>query len=63
MEGRQGRAPPLGPISFIFMQVLGKFWPINRLAHPLWEILDLSLFDETKSICEGIFSAESNSFL
>ena len=32
--GHQGRTPPRGPNSFIFMQFSGK----NKLAHPLWEL-------------------------
>ena len=34
--------PPLGLISFIFMQFAGKFWPNNKLAPHLggWKILD-----------------------
>ena len=30
--GCQGRAPPLGPISFIFMQFSGEIWRNNKLA-------------------------------
>ena len=29
------RAPPPGPICFIFMQFSGENWPNNRLASPL----------------------------
>ena len=48
--GRQGRAPPISPNLFNFMQFLGKIGKNNRLVppplqlvHPLWEILDPSL--------------------
>ena len=48
--GARDVRPSLGPNSFIFMQFLGKFWPINRLVPPpwglaplLWEILDWPL--------------------
>ena len=41
------RCDPLGPISFILMQILAKIWPNNRLvplpwalAPPVWDILD-----------------------
>ena len=51
----QGRAPPLGPISFTFIQFSGKIWPNNRLALPFGlaprvsEILDPPLFREMLS--------------
>ena len=32
--------PPLGTISFTFMPFSGKIWPNNRLASPVWKILD-----------------------
>ena len=54
---RQGRAFPLGPISFIFMQSSGKNCPNNRLAPPLWEILDPPLITANSrcltSCCRG----------
>ena len=37
-SGRQERAPP-GPMSFIFMQCLGKNWQNSRLALPPWELV------------------------
>ena len=35
---RGGRAPPLGPSSFIFMQFSEKIWPNNGLAPPPWRL-------------------------
>ena len=35
-RGHQGRAPSLGPISFIFMQFSVKIWLNNRLTPPPW---------------------------
>ena len=37
--GAQGTRVVLGPISFIFMQFLGKIWPNNRLAPPPWGLV------------------------
>ena len=57
---RDARFPPLDPISFIFMQFLGKIWknyrfllPPMRLAPPpVWEILDPPLHnDEHREKC------------
>ena len=36
--GRQGRAPPRDPNSFIFKRFLAKICKITGLAHPLWEL-------------------------
>ena len=33
--GHEACAPPVGPISFIFMEFSGKIWPNNRLVPPL----------------------------
>ena len=51
-RGRQGRAPPLNPISFIFMQFSAKTLPKNRFSPQtqgveasVWEILDQSLIN------------------
>ena len=34
-----GTYPVLSPISFVFMQFWGTFWPNKRWVHFLWEIL------------------------
>ena len=43
--GARDALPHPGPISFIFMQFSGKFWPNDRLTPPppVWEILDSPL--------------------
>ena len=38
LRGRQGRVPPLGPDSFIFMQFSVKIWPNDRLVPPPWKL-------------------------
>ena len=35
-RGARDAPPPLGLISFIFMQLSAKFWPINKLASLPW---------------------------
>ena len=57
-RGHQGRAPPLNPISFIFMQFSEKTLPNNRFLPQtqgvdvsVWEILDqllISYIDEVQ---------------
>ena len=37
-KGGARDAPPLGPISFIFMQFSGKIWPNNRFLPPPLEL-------------------------
>ena len=48
-KGARGALAPFpGPISFV--QFSGKFWPNNRLASSVWEILDLPLVATENSI-------------
>ena len=42
-RGRKGPASPLWPKMSSFSCSFGKNWPNNRLAPPVWEILDPSL--------------------
>ena len=53
-KGALGIRAPLSPISFIFMKILANILPSNRLAHSLWQNLDLPLNLFKFSCCSAI---------
>ena len=61
-RGAPGTCLPLAPISFIFMQILGKIWRKNRLVPPLlglglpiWKILNLPLLPHSLDFFISLF--------